>query len=233
MYDHSLFITTLSNFTRTLLTPYDVDTALGELGNSLTAVLGLAGSGVTLAKDGKLELATTVSPRIAELEKVQTNSQAGPCMDAFQTGEVVAVSDLSEVSDRWPEYCVVAKRLGMISVAGIPMSLQDEAVGAVNLYADGPRDWSKEDLDVAVAMAAMATGYLVNASKLHQQEQLNEQLQQALGSRVIIEQAKGVIASTNGVSVDEAFLRIRRHARSHNAAVRAVAEAIVNVGLRV
>jgi AmiR/NasT family two-component response regulator len=86
---------------------------------------------------------------------------------------------------------------------------------------------------VAGVLAAVATSYVVNVSKLRQQEQLSEQLQQALESRVIIEQAKGITAEQNSVTVDQAYQRIRRHARNNNASLRVVAEAIVAVGLQV
>ena len=107
------------------------------------------------------------------------------------------------------------------------------AVGAVDLYVVGHRAWPAEDLEAAVVLADMITAYLINASKIRQQEQLTEQLQSALESRTVIEQAKGVIAARNGVSVDDAFDRIRRHARTHHVTVRAVSDAIVNLGLQV
>ena len=90
-----------------------------------------------------------------------------------------------------------------------------------------------EDVAAARVLADMATIYLVNVSKLDQQRQLNTQLQHALNSRVIIEQAKGIIATAHGTTVDTAFELIRRHARNHNARIQTVAEAIVHAGLRV
>jgi len=118
-------------------------------------------------------------------------------------------------------------------VAGIPMRLADKVIGSLNLYSTEPREWSDEDIAVAAVLADVATSYLVNASKLRQHEQLSEQLQHALESRVVIEQAKGITAQQQGITVDQAYQRMRRHARSHNASLRAVAEAIVGVGLQV
>lgn len=233
MYDHSLFLQTLSEFTRTLVTQYDVDAVLDDLTTRLVDVLGLAGSGVALARDGKLQFATAFPPRVIELELVQHQHQKGPCVNAYRSGEVIAVTDLAQYASSWPEYSAVAQRLGMTAVAGIPMRLRDETVGAINLYVDGAAEWPAEDLAAAVVMADMATSYLINASTLRQQEQLNDQLQRALDSKLIIEQAKGAIATSHGISVDDAFERIRRHARSHNVTVRAVAEAIVELGLSI
>jgi GAF domain-containing protein len=232
-YDHSLFLQTMSRFTKTLLTPYDVDSVLDEMAVSLTGVLGLAGAGVTLASDGRLRLATVVTPQIAALERIQHEHEAGPCVDAYRSGKVVAIADVKHQRDRWPQYCAVASRMGVTAVAGIPMRLQDETVGAVNIYAAGHREWPEEDLAAAVVMADMATGYLINDSTLHQQKRLNEQLQAALDSRLVIEQAKGALASSHDISVEDAFRRIRSHARSHHASIGAVAEAIVNLGLQI
>lgn len=233
MYDHSLFLRTVSQFTRTLLTPYDVDTVLKDLMSRLVEMLDLTGIGVALAKDGKLEFATAVPECLSPLEHVQTQHQLGPSVDAFHSGAVVAVTDLSSHRDRWPDYCATACHHGLRSVAGIPMQLSGSSVGALSLYARDIRHWSEEDLSAAIVMADMATGYLINASKRRQQEQLTEQLQRALESKVIIEQAKGVIANAHNTNVDQAFDLIRQHARSHNVTVHAVAEAIVNLGLTV
>ena len=113
------------------------------------------------------------------------------------------------------------------------MRLADQVIGALNLYAPEPRQWSDEDIAVAGVLADVATSYVVNASKLRQQEQLSEQLQEALNSRVVIEQAKGITAHQHGLTLDQAYQRMRSHAQGNNASVRAVAEAIVAVGLQV
>jgi GAF domain-containing protein len=106
---------------------------------------------------------------------------------------------------------------GVGGIAGIPMRLDDQIIGALNLYSAGPREWSERDVGVAEVLADVATSYVVNASKLRQQEQLSEQLQQALESRVVIEQAKGITAQQNSVRIDQAYQLMRGHARSNNA----------------
>lgn len=212
---------------------YDLESALTELTESVTAVLGLGGSGVTMAEDDRLRFVTAVSAASGELERNQEKQQAGPCRDAYDTGEVVRVTDVRIESERWPEFSATATRLGVAGVAGIPMRLADEMIGALNLYAAEPREWSDEDIAVAAVLADVATSYVVNASKLRQQQQLSEQLQQALESRIVIEQAKGMTATQHAISIDQAYHRIRLHARSNNASLRTVAEAIVAVGLQV
>jgi GAF domain-containing protein len=235
MYDQSLLLQTLSRFAVVLPARYDLPEALLELTESVTAVLGLCGSWVTMADDGQLRSLTAVSQASAELERdhAQLHPFPCPCRDAYSTGEVVRVTDVRQESTRWPEFSASATRLSMAGVAAIPMRLADQIIGALNLYSPEPRAWSDEDLGVAGVLADMATSYVVNASKLRQQEQLSEQLQEALGSRVVIEQAKGIISQQHSVTVDQAYQLMRSHARNNNASMRAVAEAIVAVGLQV
>lgn len=231
-HDQRLYLRTLSEFTRTLVTSYDVETVFGELTSRVTALLQLAGTGVTLARKGRLEFVTAAPAELVDLERAQMENQAGPCVVAYQSGRIEAIADIETCSERWPEYCAVAKQVGVRAVAGIPMQLEQQNVGAINLYDSGNRNWSDRDLAAATVMANMATAYLINASMFDKQKRLAEQLQRALDSRVVIEQAKGVLANEHGISVDEAFERIRRHARTHSATVHAVAEAVVQVGLR-
>ena len=233
MYDQTLFLQTLSRFARVLPAHYDVETALAELTESVTGVLGLCGSGVTMLEDGRLRFVTAVSEASGELERIQEEQQSGPCQDAYDTGEVVRVTDVRVETVKWPESAAAAKRLGVAGVAGIPMRLAGQIIGALNLYSAEPREWSEEDLAVAAVLADVATSYVINASKIRQQQQLSEQLQHALESRVVIEQAKGITAQQNAVSVDQAYHLMRGHARSNNASIRAVAEAIIAVGLQV
>jgi len=233
VYDQPLFMHTLSRFARVLPAHYDLETALAELTESVTAVLGLCGSGVTMAEDGRLRFVTAVSAASGELEQIQEEQQSGPCQDAYESDQVVRVFDVRLEADKWPEFARAATRLGVAGVAGIPMRLAGQIIGALNLYSAEPRDWSQEDISVAAVLADVATSYVINASKMRQQQQLSEQLQGALESRVVIEQAKGITAQQNTISVDQAYHRMRGHARSNNASIRAVAEAIVTVGLQV
>jgi GAF domain-containing protein len=235
MYDQPLFMKTLSRFSVVLPEHHDLDAAaLAELTKSITAVLGLGGSGVTMADEGQqLQFVTAVTPDSKVLERSQEEHQEGPCRDAYESGEVVRVTDVRQESARWPHYSATATRLGLAGVAGIPMRDADEIIGALNIYSREPREWSDEDIAVAVVLADVATSYVLNASKLHDQEQLSKQLQLALESRVVIEQAKGITAHRNTVPVDQAYQLMRRHARNNNTSLRVVAEAIVGVGLKV
>jgi len=231
--DQALFLQTLSRFAVVLPSRYDLDAALTELTESVTSVLALCGSGVTMAEDGRLRFVTTVTLASAELERDHEKLHPCPCRDAYSTGQVVRVTDIRQESARWPEFSATATRVSVAGLAAIPMRLDKKVIGALNLYSTEPRDWSDEAIQVARVMADVASSYVVNASKLRQQEQLSGQLQEALDSRVVIEQAKGITAHQRALTVDQAYQRMRRHARDNNASLRKVAEAIVGVGLQV
>lgn len=233
MYDQSLFLRTLSDFTRVLLTPYDVPTVLDELADHLTDVLDLLGSGVSLVDGGRLRFATAYGPAVAAAERAQDEHQRGPCIDAVHQGGRIAVVEVREFAERWPEYTAAASGLGIRSVASIPMKLEPHTVGALDLYARERRDWAEEDLEAAEVMANMATAYLVNASHHDKQVELNQQLQTALESRVVIEQAKGMVAARKGVSPPAAFEILRAFARERGVTLKAVADAVVTLGLEI
>jgi len=135
MYDQRLFMKSLSRFSVVLPEHHGLDaTALAELTKSITAVLGLGGSGVTMAEEGQLQFVTAVSPDSKELERSQEEHQEDPCRDAYETGEVVRVTDVGQESAPWPDYSATATRLGLAGVAGIPMRDADEIIDALNIY---------------------------------------------------------------------------------------------------
>lgn len=231
-HDHELLLQTLTEFTHALVRPYDVDTVLGELAERVTEVLGLAGTGISLAEGGGLRLDMAIPSEVTALETHQNTAFAGPCVDAFTSRRIVAVDDLA-ADGRWPEFSSLAAELEINAVAGIPMVRDGSAVGVLNMYARGTRQWSPQDLAAASLMADMATGYLLNAAQLDQEQRVNEQLQRALDSRVVIEQAKGIVAAMRGLSVEDAFKVLRSHARGSGRSLREVAEDIVRGDLRV
>ncbi len=141
------------------------------------------------------------------------------------------VDDIDAV-DRWPEYRKICLETGLRSVAGIPMVWDNGGFGALNVHGRQPGPWSREDMAVAQVLADMAASYVAHASQLHQSQRLNEQLQAALDSRVLIEQVKGLLAGEQGISLGQAFEALRRQARDNNASLKEVAHAVVHLGLR-
>ncbi len=231
MHDHKLFVQTLSEFVRTLVRPYDVDAVLNDLAIRVADVLHLSGAGVSLANDGQLQMVTAIPAHLVALEKYQEMHQTGPCVEAFHESRVALIPDLEEHRDQWPGYVEAARSTGTSALACLPLALDTDAFGTLTLYAE-EREWPEDDVAAAGLMADMATGYLINASTHHQQLELNDQLSHALDSRVVIEQAKGIIAESRGMSIGQAFELIRNHARRHNVKVRDLSEAIVHMGLR-
>lgn len=224
---------TLSRFLRTLLTPYAIPDALDGLATTVREVLDLAGAGVSISRNGELEFVTADPSALVVVDAQQQRTRVGPGIEAFRQDTVVAIEDLRTQTDRWPEYCAVAETNGILAVAGLPMKVDDHPIGALSLYSHSPRHWNARDLQVAGLFADAASVYLVNSSAYDRQRVLAEQLQQALNSRIVIEQAKGIIAGTHGVDMDEAFRLMRAYARARHSTLRTVAEAIVNLGLRI
>jgi len=233
MVDQGLFNRTLAEFARTLVSGYDISEVLYDLSERVAGVLGVTGAGVTLSDDqDQLRFAAASPGSIADLERVQERRQEGPCRDAYTLGHPVMVPDLRADGERWGDFKREAALHELRAAAGIPLHIEHERVGALNLYHAEPRVWSEEELATAGVLAAIATSYLLNASKLARAQRTAEQLQHALDSRIVIEQAKGILANHHSISMDEAFARLRDHARSHNATVGSVADAVVKLGLR-
>ena len=234
MADPETLLDSLERFAAALTSGYGIGDVLHNLTEEMAEVLNLSGAGVTLVHDGRQRFVTAAVEAIAALERVQESSKKGPCIDAVASAAPIAVPDIAEgdASNRWPDYTVAAKNTGIQAVAGIPMLADGAAIGAVNLYDSQPRDWSAEDLRVASIFASIATGYLAHASSARQQQRTAEQLEQALSTRLIIEQAKGMLANQRATTVDEAFKRIRNYAREHNARIHDVSRSVVNGDLR-
>jgi GAF domain-containing protein len=230
--DHARLHSELTRFALLLVQEYSVSDALHDLVDAVTAVLGVSGAGVSLIQDGRLTFATASTGPIAELEHIQEQTQAGPCIEAFHREEIVKVGDLRTERERWPTLVEAAERIGLHATIGVPMRLNGAKIGALDVYHHEPRDWTDEECEVADLLAAVATGYVANAARLDEARATAEQLQEALDSRVIIEQAKGVLAGERNVSVDEAFRVLRTHARNRNASLREVAHAVVHLRLR-
>src|SRR4051794_16765489 len=218
-------VDSLERFAAALTSGYSIGDVLHNLTEEMAQVLDLSGAGVTLVHDGQQRFVTAAVEAIANLERAQENWQHGPCIDAVASAAPVAVPDIAagDASERWPEYTMAANTAGIQAAAGIPMLAEGAAIGAVNLYDSQPRHWSAQDLRIATIFASIATGYLTHASAAQQHQRTAEQLQQALSTRLIVEQAKGVLATKRETTVDDAFLTLRTYARDRQAPIHDVA----------
>lgn len=222
----------LSDFAYRLANDYETTDALHDLVDGVTEVMSITGAAISLASGDAVSFATASDESTGHLERIQQEKQSGPGIEAFRSGIAALVGDLTGAPERWPAFCQAALKVGVVAVAGIPMRLDGTSLGVLTLYDSGRREWVDDDVAVAKLLADLATGWVVNADRLAKVRQTSEQLQTALNSRVVIEQAKGVLAGERGVSVEDAFEVLRSHARSHNASLRSVADAVVNLGLR-
>lgn len=211
---------------------HDVTEVLRDLSERVTRLLGVSGTGVSLVRGGQVQFVASHDDAIARLERVQEARQEGPCLDAVHIGRPVLVERLADRADQWPHYAAQAAELRLVSVAAIPMQAGAETIGALDAYHTAPVLWGEPEVATCRMLADLATSYVLNASELDRQRRTNEQLQEALDSRIIIEQAKGMIAAVHGVNVDVAFVLLRRYARNHRTSLRDVARDVVNSGLR-
>lgn len=180
----------LSEFARTLAKGFAVSDVLHDLAEQVTAVLGIDGAGVSVQDGDGLHFVTALDERSTKLEGIQEAAQAGPCVDAWRSGEAVTVAGLRQDPHDWDSYEQAAREAGVVAIAGIPMRCDSQSIGALDLYSASRREWSDDDLESARILADIATSYVIHASELDQQRRLNEQLRQALESRIVIEQAK-------------------------------------------
>src|SRR5213078_4541332 len=201
----------------TLVDDFDVVDFLHQVTVRCADVLGVSAAGVLLTDQrGTLQVvaASTEQTRLLELLQLQTNQ--GPCPECFHTGRPIAVADLSSAVDRWPGFSVAARQIGFASVHALPMRLRTDVIGALNLFGVNPGALDADTIRLGQALADVATIGLLQARAIHQRDTIAEQLQSALNSRVIIEQANGVIAERRQLGMDQSFTLLRSTARNSN-----------------
>lgn len=217
----------LRSFAATLASDYEVAEVLDGVCDHLVEVLDGLGAGVTLLDgDGQLRFAAANHPAVVASEQAQERVQEGPCTDCLAGAAPIVVPDIA-VEDRWPAYREALGGADLRAVVAVPLVVRDQTIGAVDVYTDEPRRWSDDDIEAATVLAQMATAYVIRANLTAEVERVNEQLQQALESRIFIEQAKGKLAGERAIDMEEAFEVLRSHARSTNQTVRAVAQQLV------
>jgi GAF domain-containing protein len=184
--------------------------------------------GIVLADgDGVLHVVASTSERTSDVEEAELGTDQGPCLDSYRSGLVVETPDVSASHGRWPIFARVAEQRGFRAGYAVPLTLRGQHLGAMNLFFDRTDAVTDRDAAVAQALAEFATIGIVQRRALQYHADRAAQLQHALDSRIVIEQAKGVLAFQRSVSIDEAFKLLRQYARNTNARIRDVAERIV------
>lgn len=208
---------------------HDVNELLTQLAADCARLLDVSAVGLLLADPrGALHVVAASSDRVADLEAFQVQRAQGPCHTCYLDGQPVNVPDLAAVAPTWPAFAAAAAKAGVASVHAVPMRLRDAVVGALNLFGATPGALNEADLRLAQALADVATVALVQDRAAADRNLVNEQLQKALDSRVILEQAKGVLSYSGDLDMPTAYAALRAYARDHNIRLTELSRALVN-----
>lgn len=218
----------------TLVDDYDVVELLQTLVDACRDLLDTTDAGILLAdSSGVLELIVSTSEAAELVEVMQVGAAAGPCVESYRSGSRVSLPNIDDAPEIWREFQRTARDNGFAAVEAIPMRLRDITIGTLNLLRSTPGSPPEEDVATARAFADVATIGILHERTLRESEILATQLQTALNSRVLIEQAKGVVSFTAGVPVHEAFTLIRAYARGRGLRLSDVAAQLVSRELRI
>jgi transcriptional regulator with GAF, ATPase, and Fis domain len=213
----------------TFVDDYDVVEFLHRLAMRCVELLDVDEAGVMLAdSSGGLRYLASSSEQMRLVELLELQHEEGPCLDAYLHGKVAVSGRAEDAEQLWPQFASHARAAGLESLAGVPMRLRLERVGALNLFSHRPGGLNQQDQHVAQAMADVATIGVLQARAIHDGQVVAAQLQTALESRIAIEQAKGIIAEHMTISVDEAFTLLRNHARAHNDKLTETARRVIS-----
>jgi GAF domain-containing protein len=212
----------------TLVADFDVVDLLHWLVEECTQILDTQAGGLMLVDPaGELQLVASTSEEAELVEILQLAAGGGPCLDCFRTGRPVTVGDIEAEAVKWPEFSAEALKQGFRSVHATPLRLRGQTIGTMNLFSIHVGELAAADIAVAQALADVATIGILQERNIRSANLVAEQLQHALDSRILIEQAKGVLAATTGMSMHDAFGAMRAYARSRNLSLRTVADDVI------
>lgn len=224
---------TVATLADSLVDDFDVVDLLQVLVEHCAELFDAVAAGILLVSpSGELEVIVSTSERSEFVEMMQLRAGEGPCVEAVATGQVVSVENLRDIADRWPKFSADARRSGFASLHAIPMRLRESIIGSLNLFRDRVGKLNEPDAIAAKALADIATISILQQRLVEESILTQGQLQRALDSRVLIEQAKGFIAQSHGLDMDAAFQLIRGHARSTQTRLSVVAAEITSGRLR-
>jgi len=224
-----LVSTAFTRLADTLVDEYDVIDLLDRLVGYSVDLLAVEAAGIVLGDvRGTLRVVAASNDDAQLMELLQLQNDEGPCLECFRTATAVSVPDLADVVDRWPRFTAeVDARRVFRSVHALPLRLRQESIGALNLFNGRPGPMSEADLSLGQALADVATIGILQERAIRRGEVVTQQLQTALNNRVVIEQAKGVLAERGTIAMDVAFDRLRGYSRRTNQLLSRVARRIV------
>lgn len=213
----------------TLVADFDLIDFLHNLTEGAALVSGADAVGLMLVDHhGRLRFMASSNDTGEMLELFQLQNAEGPCLDCFTTGRPVVNADLARASERWPLFAPAAESAGLRSVHAFPLRLRDETIGALNIFGREQTTFTDQEVRVVQALADIATIALIQERNITRSGLLTEQLQGALNSRIVIEQAKGALAQMEGTTLDDAFQIMRTTARSDRRRLVDVAQDVLD-----
>ncbi|MEU7162436.1 ANTAR domain-containing protein [Streptomyces chrestomyceticus] len=216
----------------TFIKDFDVVDFLHQLTVRCRQVLAITDAAVLLAYPGeRLHSPAPCDPSPALQQVLATALAQGPALDAYHTSTAQAPTRQADARTRWPDFTTHARDAGYRYTCAVPMRLREDTLGSLLLLRTAARPLPAADLALAQAFADAATIGLLHAHTLHHHESVNERLHTALHSRIVIEQAKGILAARRNISLNHAFNAIRRHARTHQMLLTTVARNVIDHGL--
>ncbi len=215
-----------------LVADFDVVDLLTGLADRCVSVLGVSAVGVMFASPmEKLRPVASSSETMRVVELFELQAQEGPCLDAYRTGRQVGYERLLTGTNRWPRFTLVALEAGFETVLALPLRLRETVIGALNLFSTEENTMEDRDIMVAQGFADLVTISVLQHGAAIESRRVNDQLTQALTSRIVIEQAKGVVAERAGIDIADAFTRLRNYARSNGLRLADVAQAVIDNAL--
>jgi GAF domain-containing protein len=228
MTREALLARTLVELADNLVDDFDIVELLTTLSDRCVEVLDIAAAGIMLVgPEGDLRVMTSSSDAMRVVELFEVQAQEGPCLDCYRTGEAVLHHDLSAPDGPWPGFAAVAVAAGFRAADAVPMRSRSHVIGALNLFRTEPGALDASDVVVAQALADVATIALLQHRAAVAADVVNAQLTDALNSRIVIEQAKGILAERHRVDIERAFSQMRTHARQNNRRLAQVAHDVV------
>lgn len=222
-------IRSLVDMADTLVDDYDIIDLLTSLTDRCVSLLDASAAGVMLAgPGGDLRLVASSSEAMRVVEVFELQTEEGPCLDAYRSGGRVERENLRAGAGRWPRFATAALAAGFRSAFALPLRLRERTIGALNLFQVGDSPMDERDVIVAQGFADLATISVLQHRAAIESHRLNEQLAEALTSRIVIEQAKGVVSERAGLDLAETFTRLRRYARNRNLRLTDVAQSAID-----
>ncbi len=210
-----------------VLQDFDIAEYLHMLTQRASELLDVAEAGLLLATGTTLHVMASSSERARHLELYQLQHEDGPCLDCFRTGTAVVVEDLAAERQRWPLFVPFALDAGFASVHALPLRRSEERIGVLGLLGNNPGRLGESDLAAGQTMADLATIALLQQRTLQRALTTTEQLKTALASRIVIEQAKGILFARCGIGVEDSFQQLRNYARTNNRRLHDVAQDLI------